>query len=185
MLKLSPSLFFWPKKSSFFLFFSTLVIFWLKKSFLQLLDTLHVLSRHHRCSFQTLSIISRQHSDTTQYLPEPNWAKPIKSGPSRHLPGTFQAPSRHLPDTFQRPSRHPPNTFQTHLVSSRKIDQFKKKVCENRTFESKVRSNLSSDQQLKWVVHLTSLIRQISQSGKFSKCSFLRFLNRHRKKFVK
>ena len=91
---------------------------------LQLPDTLHVLSRHLRCSFQTPSIISRQHSDTTQYLPDPNWAKPVQSGPSRHLPGTFQTRFRDLPDTLQTPFKH----------------QFKKKVCENRTFKSKVKT---------------------------------------------
>ena len=80
---------------------------------LHLPDTLHVLSRHIRCTIQTPSIISRQHSDTTQYLPEPNWAKPIKSGPSRHLPGTFQTRFRDLPDTLQTPFRHLSDTPQT------------------------------------------------------------------------
>ena len=75
-------------------------------------DTLHVLSRHLRCTFQTPFIISRQHSDTTQYLLDPNWAKHFKSGPSRHLPDTFQTRFRHLPDTLQTPFRHPPDTHQ-------------------------------------------------------------------------
>ena len=63
-------------------------------------------STHLTCSFQTHSIISRQHSNTTQHLPEPKLAKPVQFRPSRHLPGTFQTRFRHLPDTLQTPFRH-------------------------------------------------------------------------------
>ena len=76
-------------------------------------DNLHVLSRHLRCIFQTRFIISRQHSDTIQFLLDPNWAKHVKSGPSRYLPDTFQTPSRQVSDTFQTPSKHLSDTLQT------------------------------------------------------------------------
>ena len=59
LLKLSPACFFGLKNpffslklGNFWTLFSKFSpIFWLKKSFLQLRDTLHILSRHHRCSF--------------------------------------------------------------------------------------------------------------------------------------
>ena len=66
-------------------------------------DTLNVLSRRHRCTFQTPSIVSRHYSDTTQYLPEPNWSNRSDLGP----PHTFQTRFRNLLNTFQTPFRQP------------------------------------------------------------------------------